>query len=142
MDNKQKRTLRQIIREKVDEALSTPNEPLPDFNTLIQNLEAESSREMCKRNLSPKESSLPKDIRGIDREGLTNLGFVFTNDLDTIFVKVKFPPGWLCIPTEHRLWSNLIDQNQKVRATIFFKDSPWDRRAYLDWNDTPKEHQS
>lgn len=77
-------------------------------------------------------SQLPKD--GCDRAQLETLGFTFGDDVDDLFVNVKFPPGWKLNPTDHSMWSELIDENGTVRGSVFYKAAFYDRRAFIRMN--------
>ena len=70
--------------------------------------------------------ALPKDC---PREDLENLGFVFGEDEDDIFITVQFPEGWEKKATEHSMHSDLLDSNGRIRGGIFYKAAFYDRRA-------------
>ena len=42
------------------------------------------------------------------------------------------PNGWKKQATDHSMWSELIDDKGKVRATIFYKAAFYDQRAFLN----------
>lgn len=65
------------------------------------------------------------------RQKLEKLGFEFGEKVDDIFVEVKMPKGWKKLATEHSMWSELIDDKGKVRASIFYKAAFYDRSAFL-----------
>jgi len=71
-------------------------------------------------------AKLPK---GCPREKLELLGFVFGPEIDDLFVSVEMPDGWQIRPTDHHMWSELVDDTQVVRATIFYKAAFYDRVA-------------
>ncbi|MDP3730644.1 MAG: hypothetical protein Q8R14_03860 [Candidatus Omnitrophota bacterium] len=48
---------------------------------------------------------------------------------DPLFRHVTLPPGWKIVPTDHDMWSNLVDDKGRVRAEIFYKAAVYDRRA-------------
>lgn len=75
---------------------------------------------------------LPKELlHGTTREQLEALGIVFGNDVDDIFVEAKLPDGWKKVPTEHSMWSELLDDKGRIRAPIFYKAAFYDRKAHL-----------
>ena len=65
------------------------------------------------------------------KEKLEELGFVFGEKSDDLFVNVQMPNGWKKIPTEHSMWTELQDETGKVRASIFYKAAFYDRCAFL-----------
>jgi hypothetical protein len=70
--------------------------------------------------------TLPKDC---PKEALEKLGFVFGEEADDIFVKVKFPDGWKKRATGHSMWTDLLDETGKKRGSIFYKAAFYDRKA-------------
>ena len=59
------------------------------------------------------------------------MGIVFGEDVDDLFVSCVLPEGWSKRPTDHSMWSDLVDNKDRVRARIFYKAAFYDRRAYL-----------
>jgi len=51
-----------------------------------------------------------------------------------LFIKVELPKGWSIKPTSHSMWSNLIDDKGRERASIFYKAAFYDRDAHLSFN--------
>lgn len=50
---------------------------------------------------------------------------------DPMFSDVELPEGWSIQPTDHSMWSNLVDDNGMVIAGIFYKAAFYDRRAFI-----------
>lgn len=50
---------------------------------------------------------------------------------DPIFQFVRLPKGWKKRATEHAMWSDLLDEQGRVRAAIFYKAAFYDRRAHM-----------
>ena len=78
-----------------------------------------------------ESQTLPIDC---PKEQLEMLGFVFKDAVDDIFVNVVFPEGWTIVPTNHSMWSDLVDPKQNKRGSIFYKAAFYDRRAHLHLN--------
>src|SRR5882757_9357690 len=62
-------------------------------------------------------------------------GFVFGDPViesgrPTIFVACAFPSGWKLVPTEHSMWSDVVDAYGKKRAAVFFKAAFYDYKAH------------
>lgn len=66
------------------------------------------------------------------REKLESLGFVFGEAADDIFTYVQFPEGWKKEPTEHSMWSDLLDDKGRKRGSIFYKAAFYDRNAHMN----------
>ena len=79
-----------------------------------------------------ESAMLPKEIRGATREQLTALGFKFGADVDELFVACDLPPGWKKLGTEHSMHSDLLDDQGRQRAGIFYKAAFYDRRANMN----------
>lgn len=78
-----------------------------------------------------ESAMLPKEIRGATREQLTEIGFKFHADVDDLFVTCDLPPGWAKRATHHSMHSDLIDDQGRKRARIFYKAAFYDRRAHM-----------
>lgn len=61
------------------------------------------------------------------------LGFVFGEPADDIFVNATFPKGWRKRPTDHAMWSELLDEQGRCRAAIFYKAAFYDRHAHVSF---------
>jgi hypothetical protein len=68
-----------------------------------------------------ESAMLPKKIIGATREQLTALGFKFGADVDELFVTCELPPGWKKRGTHHSMHSDLLDDQGRKRASIFYK---------------------
>ncbi|MDP3917651.1 MAG: hypothetical protein Q8Q30_00550 [Candidatus Woesebacteria bacterium] len=74
--------------------------------------------------------TLPTDLRGkevLEAEGVKFLGPV---EGDDIFQYVELPEGWKKVPTDHSMWSNLVDGAGRIWASIFYKAAFYDRSAH------------
>ncbi len=76
---------------------------------------------------------LPVDVRG-DKSTLEDDGVVFGDPLpnDKLFCSVHLPDGWNKRPTNHSMWSELVDTTGRVRAMIFYKAAFYDRCAFMN----------
>jgi len=103
---------------------------LEDFETAatpggIEKQEAQGQKDFV------ASESLP---RKCPKQELEKLGFVFGETIDGVsglFVQVKMPKGWKKQATDHSMWSELVDETGKVRASIFYKAAFYDRDAFL-----------
>jgi hypothetical protein len=92
-------------------------------------IEAQEARGQIEQSFA---ETLPK--KGTDGNARTRwqaLGFVFGTDADKLFVNVKFPTGWRKKPTEHSMWSELLDDKGRIRGMIFYKAAFYDRDAHI-----------
>lgn len=79
---------------------------------------------------------LPREIRATTRDDMAALGFVFGRDVDDVFVECEPPAGWSKVPTDHSMWSRLVDAGGTTQAMIFYKAAFYDRCATLYWGRT------
>lgn len=92
----------------------------------------EAQEAQGQRDLVRHADRLP--VRGTDgdkRKAWEAAGFVFGEPMegkDKIFVSCTFPAGWKLEPTEHSMWSDVVDAEGKKRAQVFFK------AAFYDYN--------
>lgn len=50
---------------------------------------------------------------------------------DPLFQRVILPAGWKKVPTDHSMWSKLVDETGRERAAIFYKAAFYDRKAHM-----------
>lgn len=75
--------------------------------------------------------TLPADLgRGESRANWESLGFVFGKPVDSLFIEAKFPEGWSKKPTDHSMWSDIVDANGVKRGSIFYKAAFYDQKAH------------
>jgi hypothetical protein len=60
-------------------------------------------------------------------------GIKFGEPVNDMFVAADLPPGWRKAPTEHPMWSDLLDDQGRKRAAIFYKAAFYDRSAHMSW---------
>jgi hypothetical protein len=66
------------------------------------------------------------------KEVAEKLGFTYDPAIvDKIFVKASLPAGWKKVPSEHSMWSDLVDNKGVLRAKIFFKAAFYDYKAHI-----------
>ena len=79
-----------------------------------------------------RNSTLPKEMGwNTTREQLERIGIVFGEDVDNLFVNVTLPAGWKKQATSHAMWSELLDEKGRRRASIFYKAAFYDRNARI-----------
>lgn len=99
----------------------------------IERQEAEGQRDLVNATVA----RLPKDIndhrfRGKDAKEVYALaGIEVTGECDDIFLNVKLPAGWKLNPTDHSMWSKLVDEQGRERAVVFYKAAFYDRNAHF-----------
>lgn len=76
---------------------------------------------------------IPTERHGITNEELSTHGFVLgsTDDGDPLFQHAALPIGWTKRPTDHDMWSEILDNEERVRFRIFYKAAFYDRRAHM-----------
>lgn len=88
----------------------------------IEAQEAAGQRDLCASSRLPKDAPWPE---------LEALGIVRGEDVDNLFVNATLPAGWSIKPTDHSMWSKLLDETGAERASIFYKAAFYDRSAHL-----------
>jgi hypothetical protein len=74
---------------------------------------------------------LPVDMSNGDRATLERIGFAFGELVDKLFLECAFPEGWKKVPTEHSMWSELVDPKGRKRGSIFYKAAFYNQRAFM-----------
>jgi hypothetical protein len=77
--------------------------------------------------------TLPTEMRPGEKEVLETAGVKFLGPVqgDSLFQYVELPKGWSKRPTEHSMWSDLVDEKGRKRAGIFYKAAFYDRGSHL-----------
>lgn len=104
----------------------------------VDALEIGSSFFICDQEAAGQQElvnsdTLPSEIDAKSKEILEQAGVKFGEPVenDPLFTYVELPAGWKKIPTDHSMWSQLVDETGKVRANIFYKAAFYDRRANI-----------
>ena len=50
---------------------------------------------------------------------------------DELFREATLPKGWTKQATDHAMWSEIVDETGKVRASVFYKAAFYDRSAFI-----------
>lgn len=75
---------------------------------------------------------LPRIVHGgKGRHDFESLGFVFCESLDDLFVAVTPPAGWSLQPSDHSMWSDVLDDQGRTRAKVFYKAAFYDKSAFV-----------
>lgn len=101
---------------------------------MIEAQEEDGQRELCDAKDLPRrcnsEESSDNAIPIYKKLGIK----VFDDkNGDNLFVRVQLPKGWKIIATEHSMWSNLQDDNGRIRAKIFYKAAFYDRSSHISF---------
>jgi hypothetical protein len=75
---------------------------------------------------------LPHKFNFCTMEQFTEMGIVFGGKVDDLFSNATLPDGWRKEATNHSMWSKLIDDQGRERASIFYKAAFYDRDAFLN----------
>lgn len=75
--------------------------------------------------------TLPIKCNHCKRTELEGMGIVFGESADNLFVNVQLPDGWRKERTDHSMWSDLLDDKGRKRASIFYKAAFYDRDAFI-----------
>jgi hypothetical protein len=76
-------------------------------------------------------TTLPIRFNGCKKEQFEAMGISFGEPVDDLFQKAQLPDGWKKVPTDHSMWSKLVDDRGRERAMIFYKAAFYDRDAFL-----------
>jgi len=93
----------------------------------IERSEKQGQTELCHSEL------LPVRFMNGKPEDLEKAGVIFGDKVesDPIFQNVTLPKGWEIRPTKHSMWTELVDDKGRVRASIFYKAAFYDRSTHI-----------
>lgn len=119
------------------------NGDLDNFLTAMTPGGIEAQEAAGQRALVKNDELLPLEVRdsyvGDKRVSGKTLfekaGVVFHDEVvDGIFQRVTLPAGWKKVATDHSMWSKLVDDKGRERASIFYKAAFYDRSAHIGLN--------
>ena len=73
---------------------------------------------------------MPTECR--DKEVMESWGVKFgePTEGDDIFCQATLPEGWKKEPSDHSMWSYVVDENGRKRIAVFYKAAFYDRSAF------------
>lgn len=110
----------------------------------IEAQEAQGQRDLCSSGRIPIKihatQEFIKTLKANDAKDksagqlqLESLGIKILGKADNLFYNVELPKGWAIKPTDHSMWSDLVDDQGIVRASIFYKAAFYDMDAFLNF---------
>lgn len=105
------------------------------FSNFIELQEAEGQRTLVTNCFLPKDEERYIEATGFQRiyakPRYKAMGIEIIEDVNDLFFRVKLPEGWSLKATDHTMWNELIDDQGKTRAEIFYKAAFYDRNAFI-----------
>lgn len=101
----------------------------------IERSEARGQRHLVNSTQLPSEGTPggPDGYRKTNPDDWTAMGIEFGPLVEgDIFRDATLPEGWKVEATDHAMWSKLLDEHGRERASIFYKAAFYDRKAHID----------
>lgn len=97
-----------------------------DLTSVIENQERRGQQQLV------HSDRLPTRLNG-PREDYEAVGFRFgdPDPSDPMFMPATLPDGWKREGSSHAMWSYLVDEHGRRRASIFYKAAFYDRDAFM-----------
>lgn len=92
----------------------------------IEAMEARGQSELVHSEVLPTDG-LKKHKALLERWGFT-IGEPVSDD--PLFTRATLPSGWKRRKTDHLMWSEILDEQGRVRLRLFYKAAFYDRRAH------------
>lgn len=105
----------------------TPLQMIGDGSRAIEAQEARGQRELINASVLPTKGTWDS------RPTWEAMGIKFGDAVngDDMFTHVELPAGWSKRATDHSMWSELVDDKGRKRASIFYKAAFYDRSAHI-----------
>lgn len=101
----------------------------------IERSEARGQRDLVASTQLPVEGTPGHYLFARERPdldaGWRATGIVFGEQTDPLFRHVELPAGWRLVPSDHAMWSELVDDRGRKRAGVFYKAAFYDRKASI-----------
>ena len=100
----------------------------------IENQEAQGQQTLVNSQQMPiKLNSYDEEFRDKDATYIyKKWGCKIGKTVDKLFIEVELPAGWKKVATDHSMWSKLVDNNGRVRASIFYKAAFYDLESFIN----------
>lgn len=99
----------------------------------IEAQEAQGQKELVQSSQLPAKVNSPYGINAADKYKELGITVVDKTDGDRLFLDVVLPDGWAIKPTDHSMWSHLVNENGEEVASIFYKAAFYDRDAFINF---------
>lgn len=103
---------------------------------LIEDAEARGQQALVNSADLPSRGSYGRPLDKALIEEKT--GILFGDEVNDLFVRATLPAGWKKEGSDHAMWSYLLDDKGRRRASIFYKAAFYDRSAHISfetfWN--------
>ncbi len=79
-------------------------------------------------------NEMPLPAKGSENPAWKQMGVIFgapIEDDSKLFRHATLPPGWTKKPTDHYMYSDLLDEKGRKRAVVGYKGAMWDRWAAI-----------
>lgn len=106
---------------------NTKQDPHPEW-VLGGNPGAIEQQEADGQRALVASSQLPTD--GSGEYAALGIHVVGPSKDDPLFMDVQLPEGWTIRPTDHSMWSDVLDADGKKRLAVFYKAAFYDRKAH------------
>lgn len=105
---------------------------------MIENQEADGQSSFVSSTTLPTKIMTDKGRKILNKAGVQ---FGDNVEGDEMFQYVELPEGWEKKPTDHSMWSKLVDDKGRERASIFYKAAFYDRSAHMSLSRRYNYHQ-
>ena len=112
-----------------------------DPSEVIDNVERKGQRDLVDNvyglpKIANRYFKLSDDesLEDYTKASYMRMGIKILREEDELFLKVELPEGWRIEPDGNNYWSRLLDDQGRQRGSIFFKNSFYDRDAFINFN--------
>ena len=101
--------------------------------TAIEKQEADGQKQFVESLQLPLKTNSPRKTNTVEQYQKMGIKTLVPSKGDDLFIGVTLPKGWKKEETDHSMWSNLLDDKGRIRATIFYKAAFYDREAFINF---------
>jgi hypothetical protein len=118
--------------ERVTNTETKQRNILDGFPESIVASEASGQQELVNSSQLPAFTCYSGDSKAdLEAHGIKVIG---RTPGDESFYDVELPKGWKVEATDHSMWSKLLDEDKKERASVFYKAAFYDRKCHITFN--------
>lgn len=80
-----------------------------------------------------RKDIVDKNIVEYTKQQYGRMGIKIISKYNNLFYSVELPDGWEIKATDHSMWNDLLDNNGRKRASLFYKAAFYDERAFINF---------
>lgn len=133
MENEKKKVINTAEEVRKDPMRFFDDSIVVGTSNAIELQESQGQASFVKSDTLPTEGPFYNREPEKNKAILESFGIKFLGPVpgDSLFQFIELPAGWKKIPTDHSMWSDIVDDQGRIRIAVFYKAAFYDRNAHF-----------